>query len=195
MTLRRWPPQCCVPAFVHAALMQLGVECPVPDAIPGILGVRVRSDQANPLGLALADAAHPPGIRGVDAEREVNRMCRDLELPFRLRRIPFNTVFDDLWESILDTALSRKLIIGVGVDYKILTGGALPDRSAQHVLRVLSRNGDTLTLFDDSGESIPPMMDIDTTRLRFAVLAILDGLWIMGPPAALNFTHALPWQV
>jgi hypothetical protein len=190
---RLWPPQCCVPAFMYAALVQLGVECPVPNAIPSILGVRVRSDDANPLGLALADAAHPPGIRGEDAEREVNRMCRDLELPIRLRRIPFNTVIEDLWEDILDTALAREAVVGVGVDYKILTGGAVPDGSAQHVLRVLRFNRDGLTLFDDSGESVPPMIDLEVARLRSAVLAILDGLWIVGPTAALNFAHTLPW--
>lgn len=194
MTPAIWPPQCCVPAFVHAALVQLGEDCPYPMTIPGILGVRVGQGQANPLELALADAAHPPGIRGGEAERAVNRMCREIGSPFRLRRVPFKTIVEDLWLDVLDEALSRGAVVGIGVDYGILTTGGSPDRSAQHVFRVLGREPRTLTLFDDSGESGLDTMTVEPDRLRVAVLPIDDGLWIMNAATELNFAHTLPWQ-
>lgn len=194
MTSRIWPPQCCVPAFVHAALVQLGEDCPHPETIPGILGVRVRPDQENPLELALVDASHPPGMRGADAEREVNRMCREIGSVLRLRRVPFNTIVGDLWIDVLDEAMSRGAVVGVGVDYHVLKTRGIPDRSAQHVVRALGREDQLLTLFDDSGESDPATILVDTERLRAAVLPIHDGLWIMNPRTELNFAHTLPWR-
>ncbi len=193
MTLRVWPPQCCVPAFVHAALVQLGEDCPYPETIPGILGVRVRPDQENPLELALADPAHPPGIRGVDAEREVNRMCREIGSVLRLRRVPFNTIVGELWIDVLDEAMSRGAIVGLGVDYHVLVSRGASDRSAQHVLRILGREGQLFTLFDDSGESDPATILVDAERLRAAVLPIHDGLWIVNSVTELNFAHTLQW--
>ncbi|WP_150131843.1 hypothetical protein [Sphingomonas carotinifaciens] len=194
MTPWIWPPQCCVPAFVHAALVQLGVDCPYPEAIPGILGVRVRADQSNPLGLALADASHPAGIRGADAEREVNRMCRELDSPLRLRRVPFKTIVEELWMDVLDDAMSRGAVVGLGIDYNVLMGTVASDRSAQHVMRVLVRDGESIAIFDDSGESVPAMISVDPARVRAAVLPIDDGLWIMNRGSELNFAHTLPWR-
>lgn len=194
MTPRIWPPQCCVAAFVHAAFVQFGVECPYPETIPGILGVRVRPDQPNPLGLALADALHPAGIRGADAEREINRMCREIGSPLRLRRVPFGTIVEELWMDVLDDALSRRAVVGLGVDYHTLMTTESPERSAQHVLRVLERLEETLSLFDDSGESVPPSFTVDPAQVRVASRRINDGLWIMNPGKDLNFKHTLPWE-
>lgn len=193
MTFRIWPPQCCVPAFVHAALVQLGEDCPYPETIPGILGVRVRPDQENPLELALADASHPPGIRGADAEREFNRMCREIGSVLRLRRVPFNTIVEQLWIDVLDDAMSRGAVVGLGVDYHVLMTRGTWDRSAHHVLRVLGREDQLFTLFDDSGESDPATILVDTERLHAAVLPIYDGLWIVNSVTELNFAYTLPW--
>ena len=190
----QWPPQCCVPAFVHAAFLQLGVACPVPQAMPSVLDIRVGPDQANPLGLALANSEHPPGIRSKDAEIRINQMFIELGVPFRFCHIPFNTVFGDLWEDILNEALSSGAVVGVGVDYNVLIEKGSVDALAQHVLRVQSRDGNMLSLFDDSGESTPPQMEVTSERLRSAVLAVRDGLWIIGQPNALHFTHAFPWR-
>ena len=194
MSLRNWPPQCCVPAFVHAALVQLGVDCPFPQTIPGILGVRVRPHQDNPLGLALTDELHPAGIRGSDAEREVNRMCREIGSALRLRRVPFRTIVEELWTEVLDEAMARGAVVGLGLDYPTLMATAASDRSAQHVLRVLGRSGERLDLFDDSGESIPATMSVIEARVRTAALRIGDGLWIVGRGDHLNFTHTMPWR-
>lgn len=189
-----WPPQCCVPAFVHAALVELGFDCAHPEIIPSILDVRVLPDQENPLELKLADAAHPPGIRGSDAERQVNRMCTDLALPLRLRRVPFSTIYAELWEDVLDAALASGAVVGIGVEYNILMGRAMSKRSAQHVLRVLSHDAQSSRLFDDSGESDPAVLMFDAERVRASVLSIGDGFWIVNNRMRLNLPYTLPWE-
>jgi hypothetical protein len=193
VTPRAWPPQCCVPAFVHAALVKFGVDCAYPETIPGMLDVRVLPDQKNPLRLRLADATHPPGISGADAEREVNRMCADLKLPVRLRRVPFNTIQAELWEDVLDAALASGAVAGIGVEYNLLMGTTMSKRSAQHVLRVLHRDARSLRLFDDSGESEPAAITVDLERVRSSVLPIGDGLWIMNDKSRLNMPYTLTW--
>jgi hypothetical protein len=190
---RLWPAQCCVPAFIHAALVHFGITNLVPEALPSILGVRVRPDQENPLGLALANDAYPPGISGADAEREVNRVCRDLGLPIRLRRVPLNSIAFDLWEDVLVAALESGAAVGVGLDYHVLTG-ADSLRSAQHVLRVVSLREDTFELFDDSGEMVPPHSYVGGDRLHRAIVAIPDGLWIVGRKRDLALPLTLPWS-
>ncbi len=95
---------------------------------------------------------------------------------------------------MLDEAMSRGAVVGLGVDYSVLVAGGEPDRSAQHVLRVLSRESRSFTLFDDSGESGSAPISVNPARLRAAVLPIGDGLWIMNSMTELNFAHTLPWR-
>ncbi|SFH52803.1 hypothetical protein SAMN04488020_12021 [Palleronia marisminoris] len=191
---RIWPPHCCVPAFVHAALVQHGVEFPFPETIPGLIGVRVDPSQDNPLKLALADAAHPPGIRGADAELEVNRMFADLELDLRLRRVRFDSLKAELWVDVLDAALSSGAAVGIGFDYNHFMGRTTPKAAAQHVLRVLYRDVGSLTLFDDSGEAKPATINADFQRVKSAVLSIRDGFWIINDRTRLDFPHVPMWQ-
>ncbi|MBO1329503.1 hypothetical protein OQ496_14065 [Acetobacter suratthaniensis] len=194
MTPKLWPPQCCVPAFVHAALLQLGVDYPYPDAIPKVIGIRVKPEDVNPLDLALADRLHPPSIRGSDAERQVNRMCCQIDSDLRLRRVPFKAIIEELWMDVLDEAMSRGAVVGLGVDYNMLMAAGPSDCSAQHVLRVLSLNNGIITLFDDSGESNQAVISVDPDRVREAVLSVEDGLWIINKATKLNFQYTLPWQ-
>lgn len=188
----RWPPQCCVPAFVHAALLMHGVTIAHPDVLPGILGVRVRPDDDNPLSLPAADAENPPGVAAARADATINRLLRDLATPLRSRRIPFSHVSLGLWEDVLDAALSRSITVGLGLDYGVLIG-RLNDRSAQHVLRVVERIPRALHLFDDSGESTPSSFTVDLDRVERAALAISDGFWMIGPAQELDLPGTLPW--
>jgi hypothetical protein len=190
---RIWPPECCVPAFVHAAMVAKNVALPEPDALPGILGVRVRADQDNPLGLALADQYHPPGIRAVDAEREINRLFTKLGLQLQCRRIPFLEVGFGLWEEVLDVALARDLVLGLGVDFSVLMQRST-QRSAQHVLRVLTHVDDRLEVVDDSGEATQDRFFVTTDRASMAVLAIPDGFWMIGEKQCLQLPFTLPWR-
>lgn len=189
---RIWPPECCVPAFLHGAMLAKAVAVAVPDVLPSILGVRVRPDQENPLGLALADPRNPPGIRAADAEREINRFFSELELPLRFRRVPFLQIAMGLWEEVLDAALAKGLVVGLGVDYGVLMQRTTP-RSAQHVLRVLARKGDQLEVVDDSGETSPARFEVATDRASEAVLAIPDGFWMIGEERDLHLPFTLPW--
>jgi hypothetical protein len=142
------------------------VAVPVPSALPGVLGVRVRPDQDNPLGLALADDRYPPGIRASDAEREINRLFVELELPLRFRRVSFLEIAFQLWEDVLDAALAKGVVVGLGVDFGVLMERPTP-RSAQHVLRVLAHNGE--------------------------YLEVPDGFWMVGAEQDLHLPFTLPW--
>lgn len=189
---RTWPPECCVPAFLHAAMVVRDVAVAVPDVLPSILGVHVRPDQDNPLGLALADQRYPPGIRAADAEREINRLFAKLELPLRCRRVPFLEIGLGLWEDVLDAALAKGVVVGLGVDFGVLIQRTMP-RSAQHILRVLARNGDHLEVIDDSGETTPAHYSVTTDRASRAVLVIPDGFWMIGAEQDLQLPFTSPW--
>lgn len=188
---RVWPPECCVPAFVHAALLSFGVGLADVDALPARLGVRIRPDQKNPLGLALATDSNPPGIRAVDADREINKLFAELQVPLAFRRVPFLEITLDLWDEVLKTALDRKIVTALGLDYTVLTG--LPgSQSAQHVMRVKAQTRDSVQLLDDSGESEPA--NFAWVHVESAVLAVPDGFWMIGRAADLDLPWTLPWR-
>jgi hypothetical protein len=189
---RTWPPECCVPAFLNSAMVVKHVALGVPDVLPSKLGVRVRPDQDNPLGLAIANHRYPPGIRATDADREINRFFAELELPLRFRRIPFLQITLGLWEDVLDAALAKSVVVGLGTDFEVLMQRATP-RSAQHLLRVLARNGDHLDVIDDSGETTPAHFSVKADRVHKAVLAVPDGFWMIGTDQDLQLPFTLPW--
>lgn len=188
-----WPAECCVPAFLHGAMVVKGVGLAFPEVLPSILGVRVSPHQDNPLGLALADDYHPPGIRAEDAQREINRFFSELELPLCFRLVPFLQITLGLWEDVLDAALARGVAVGLGVDFGVLLERSMP-RSAQHVLRVLAHKGDHLEVVDDSGESTPARFVVTTDRANSAVLAIPDGFWMVGTAEELHLPFTLPLE-
>lgn len=168
------------------------VAIAVPEALPSILGVRVRPDQDNPLGLALADHCYPPGIRAADAEREINRLFLELQLPLRCRRIPFLEISLGLWEDVLDAALTKNVVVGLGVDFGVLVQRTTPYK-AEHVLRVLDHKGDHLEVIDDSGEFTLSSFSVTTDRASSAVLAIPDGFWMIGAERDLRLPLTPPW--
>lgn len=190
---RIWPPECCVPAFVHNAMVVKGVALDVPDILPSKLGVRVRPDQDNPLGLALADDRYPPGIRSADAEQDINRCFVELGITLRFRHIMFLAIALGLWEEVLDVALARSVVVGLGVDFGVLMKRTSTS-PAEHVQRVISRNGDRLELVDDSGETIPARYSASTDQISRAVLAIPDGFWMIGAKHDLQLPYTLPWR-
>jgi hypothetical protein len=161
--------------------------------LPSLLGVRVRDGEDNPLCLGIADPSTPAGLRADDAERAINQLFRDIDAPLRFRRVPFREIAMGLWQEVLDAALERGVVVGLGVNFSILRGHSI-QRSAQHVLRVLSRRQEELELFDDSGETTPARFSVPTERACAAVLAIPDGFWMVGPEQALHLVHTLPWN-
>lgn len=193
MTAHVWPPECCVPAFLHGAMLAKSVAVAEPSALPRILGVRVRPGQDNPFGLALADSHHPPGIRAKDAEAGINRLFADLGLPLRCRRVPFLEIGLGLWEELLDAALAKGIVVGLGLDFNVLTRRSIPS-SAEHVLRVLGRSGRHLEVIDDSGEATPALRRVTTEDAAKAVLAIPDGFWMIGAEIDLRLPLTSPWE-
>lgn len=190
---RLWPPHCCVPAFVKAALRQLGVDCPGDEAFARFLGVRVAPGQENPFGLTFATETHPAGISAGDAERQINRLCRSLQVPIYFRHVPFRSIAFGLWEDVLQTARRSSAVVGVGVDYHQLEK-IEPDRSALHVLRIVECRRNTVKLYDDSGESVPTCFEISHDRLERAVIAASDGYWILGSAECMSLPYVLPWS-
>lgn len=188
-----WPPECCVPAFVCFALDHFGLECSYPQTLPAILGVKVHADQDNPLHLPIATSASPVGIRAADAEREINRLFSELGSPVTFRRIPFDEVTFGLWEDVLESALSRDIVVGLGVDYAVLTGKPVR-RPARHLVRVTQQAGDYLSLYDDSGEMGTAAFQCSIDTARSAVQAVPDGFWMIGVPDDLQLPLTLPWE-
>lgn len=185
-------PECCVPAFLHAALLEFGFSAPYPEVLPSILGVHVRPGEDNPLGLPLETPRYPAGVRAADASDNISRLLRELELPLRFRHIPFLELLADCQEEGLDAALIGGSVVGLGVDYRILVGRESP-RATQHVMRVISHKVNELKLIDDSDESSPATFSVDWERARQAVLAIADGLWLLGPEEVLRLPFTKPW--
>jgi hypothetical protein len=170
-----------------------GLDVVVPAVLPGILGVRVRDGQDNPLCLGLADPSTPAGLRADDADSAINRLFRELDSSLRFRRVALQSISMGLWEDVLDTALDRGAVVGLGVSFGVLRDHAI-QRSTQHVVRVLARRARELELFDDSGETTPARFSVATERASAAMLAIPDGLWMIGPEQDLRLPHTLPWK-
>lgn len=155
--------------------------------------MHVRPGDDNPLGLPLETSRYPAGIRAADATYNINRLLRELELPLRFRHIPFLELLSDCREEVMDAALIGGAVVGLGVDYRVLVGRKSP-RAAQHVMRVINHKVNELELIDDSGESSPATFSVDWDRARQAVLAIPDGLWLLGPEEVLQLPFAKPWS-
>jgi|GEM_PF-2530344 len=188
-----WPPECCVPAFVHAAIIKFGIECPYPAVIPGILGVKVHAGQQNPLGLKLVNDEQPSGITAADADREINIFLAELGGKLAFERVPFSTIVFGMWEEFLELALARDIVVGVGVDYEVLIGKPLKF-PAQHIVRILEKNKEQLVLWDDSGETDPPQLLTSTDIVRDAVYAISEGFWMIGPAFSLKAVKTDLWS-
>jgi hypothetical protein len=188
-----WPPQCCVPAFLNAALLAHKVPVVAPAVLPGMLGVRVAPGDVNPLELPVARPSEPPGVTADDASKAIAAILRDLDAPIRFRHVRLKEITFELYENVLEEALRRGLTVGVGVDYAKLA--ATPRHvSALHVFRITRIMRGEVTLFDDSRECKPSNIHTPWIMVEAAALAVNDGFWLIGPPSDLNFAHAPPYS-
>lgn len=181
----KWPPHCCVPAFVHAALLHYGVSVKVPETLPSILGVVVGPNDANPLALPIS-RSQIRGVTASEARQRINQLFIELGLPVRFRHVPLKHIDFGLYEDVLECALARELVVGVGVEYSRL---AASERRSQHVLRVLRTTNHRVSLFDDSGETEPAHLTAHWDDLERAILAAPDGFWLVGLPEQLALQH------
>lgn len=189
----QWPPHCCVPAFVHAALENFGIPFDALSMLPALLGVRVGSADANPLALPVAAPGEVCGVTASEAVRSISRLFHDLELPIHFRHVPFNEITLRLYDNVLRCALDRELVVGLGIDYSQLVTPKGKSRTL-HVLRVLNMTNDQLLLFDDSHDRRPPQFSCSWDEVERTVLAVPDGYWLIGSPANLSLPYTLPWS-
>lgn len=188
-----WPPECCVPAFLYSALWLRGVEYDKPERLPQILGVKVRKDQANPLNLEIAATHEPTGVASKAVESQINEFLKEAKSGFVFRRMPFSTIIFGMWYEYLIAAQRTEIIVGVGVDYKTITGAVSSD-VAQHVFRIIKVDKEIIDLFDDSKESVPVKFSVHTDGLARAVNKISDGFWMIGTESEIGSLEATFWN-
>jgi hypothetical protein len=176
----RWPAHCCVPAFVHAALCANGIDLKEPATLPGLLGVHVGADDENPLDLPIAETDDARGVTVTVAERLIQVLIDDLGLPVFFRYLPFNEIPFSLYEDVLQDALNKGFIVGLGVDVSKLNISHCQDK-ALHVFRVIGFNHKHVTLFDDSRECYPPQFTFAWDEVERSVLSAKGGFWLLGP--------------
>ena len=187
----KWPPHCCVAAFVHAALIEHSIPFEAPAALPSLLGIRVDEGDYNPLMLPIAPPGYVSGLTAAEASLTINKLFRELNLEISYRHIPLNEVMLGLTEDVLSSALQRRLVVGLGVNYShFYCSRAMAD--ALHVFRVTSFTGNRVILFDDSRELDPPTFGKPWREAELASLAISDGLWLIGKVEDLQLPHTMP---
>jgi hypothetical protein len=186
----RWPAHCCVPAFVHAALRASGIDLKEPASLPALLGVHVGANDENPLDLQIAETDDARGVTVAVAEKSIQALLDDLKLSISFRYLPFNEIPLSLYEDVLQDALNKGFIVGLGADVSQLDIENCQGK-ALHVFRVVGFNYNSITLFDDAYECYPPELTRAWHEVERSVLAAESGFWIFGPKAelALTFTQ------
>lgn len=179
VTERTWPPQCCVPAFVVAALEALGHPVGVPRTMPSILGVQVGPHDDNPLELRVAPTPLQEGVSAADASARIEELLADLELPVAFFQAPVDAVATDAAEEFVGELLANGVVAGVGVQYDEIEDVAPP--SARHILRITGVSAGVATVADDSGEAPQRYFQLPLSKLLGAARSARDGFWLFYP--------------
>lgn len=180
----RWPPHCCVPAFIYASLYSNGIILKDSASLPALLGVHVGIDDENPLDLPIAENGNVRGVTVRAAQQLIQVLIDDLKLPISFKYLPFNEIPFGLYEDVLVKALEKGVIVGVGIDVSKLKISHSPDKGL-HVFRVISFHEKYLTLFDDSLECSPPQMTFSWDDVEQGILAAKGGFWFLGSKEAI----------
>jgi dCTP deaminase len=184
----RWPPHCCVPAFLHAALKELGHADIDPAKLATKIGVKVGPLDSNPFGLQVVESATARGVLPSVAVRTINVLLGEINSDFAFRHLRFNEIACDGEFEVLETALRRQLIVGVGLDYSHLDSSVLPQ--TRHLMRISRAVEHDIELADDFTGGIQ-MRRWDHVEL--ASKALLDGFWLIGPRNQLQFPLSPVW--
>ena len=188
----KWPPQCCVPAFVHRSIQLVGVEPPRPEQLAFAFNVKVDSLDPNPWNLPVSSSREDRGVVLQRATQIIPSILSDIAPHIQFRHIPFNTIALELYKEVLSEALGRALPVGVGVDPHVLS---IPNAEAEnrHILRIESVQERQVHLVDDSSGRATPLA-VPWEVLERAVIAIADGYWIFGRESDLDFSNTLPYR-
>jgi hypothetical protein len=189
---QRWPPRCCVPAFLFAALSTRKIVIREPQLLARALGVKVAKGDANPLDLPIAQPSEPSGVSSSHAAQTISNFLRDMNSPIRFRHIKLNEITFGLYEDVLGEALKRGVAAGIGVDCANLYADQAMETSL-HVFRVVRLKANEITLVDDSHETRPSEFTLPWIRAERASLAASDGFWLVGNFNDLVLPHTLPF--
>jgi hypothetical protein len=151
--------------------------------------VTVLANDDNPLSLPVAEDW---GVTPKVATRKINELFRALRVNLAFRYIPLNEISLELYEEVLNEALSRSIIVGVGLDYNLLANRRL-SKPIPHLIRVLSTTSSDVNLFDDSLEHSSTEFRVPWVNLENAVRSVSDGYWLVGARHALSLSYTLPW--
>jgi hypothetical protein len=181
-----WPPQCCVAAFLVAALKCQGSPYPKPEELPLMLGTRVSIADENPLGLSIVLDEKMKGVSVYSFIELIGPILNKAAPNLAFRYLPFSKIPLGLYEEFLSEALEQKLTIGIGVEFSALKIKSIFS-PAFHILRILEIKDSEVILFDDSKESSPPLISISWELVEAAALAADSGFWILGLKKSFNF--------
>lgn len=185
-----WPPHCCVPAFINAALIRLGYPPDDPYILPGLLGVCVGPKDLNPLKLRVTDDNNERGLSATDAVARINRLFKTQHSNIVFQHVPLKTIAYNLYEEFMEAALENDIVVGIGVDYPILSNNHGP--TCRHVLRVERLYSGLVHLFDDSLELDPPHIETDFEQIERASLNVADGFWLIGMAQNFDLPYLTP---
>lgn len=186
-----WPPYCCVAAFAHAALHQLGAECPSRSNLARLLDTQVPEGSANPWSLRVVSDRRLAGVLPTTAVRAINHLLNSLAPSLRMRHVPFRSIAMKLYADLADEATKKGVVVGIGLDW--VTVAEEEGGLHRHLLRLLGTNERSATLLDDSIGVDAKVFDVPWAELERSVHVVDDGFWLVGPVAKLSFDTAGPW--
>ena len=174
---KRWPPFCCVPAFIEQALAQCNVKIDDLRSFAHQLGVRVGAGEENPWGLEVTE---DPDARGLTATSAADVVPRWFSVHCPLlgfRHIRFDMVTLHLYDCLLSEMFANDCVVGVGFDYPWLLGRVT---SSRHVSRILRADEHFVVLTDDSGYAEFTEKEVSWDKMEAAVHRVNDGFWVVG---------------
>lgn len=185
-----WPPQCCVPAFVSAAIEQFGIEPPHQRLIAESLSVGVLESDENPWSLRVVTSYTDAGVKPSHAMRYINNLLREYANKLRFIHVPFLTIAYGLYDEVIAQSLERSVVVGIGLDWSALSNAGAG--GAKHVARVAQMTTKGLQLIDDSSDISPSTLFATWDAVERSAREPLDGLWLIGPPDLLAFASTNP---
>lgn len=186
-----WPPYCCVAAFAHAALRQLGASCPPRQELARLLDTHVPESSANPWSLPIAPNRELTGVMPITATCAINDLLKELAPNLRMRHIPFRSIAMQLYADLADDAVRNGVVTGVGLDWTTILGEE--GEIHRHLLRLQCAGDRNATLVDDSDGVGAKSFRLAWDAIERGVNVVNDGFWLIGPVEKLSFDIAAPW--
>jgi hypothetical protein len=204
-----WQAQCCVPAFLGAAIAALapGARSPTDGEIRRQLavltGTTLAPEDPNPWGLPTSAEASEWGVSAAEARATFaavrSFMAADAALSLAI--VPLNTIAFELYEDAVIDAAQQGAVVGITFDYAVLrarSGRPEPRRRAHHLVRLTPTTeserlespnvasggfafdyGGSLRVFDDSVELCDDDALVNWRDLIYASRSVEGGLWIV----------------